>query len=302
MRASRSRPALLAPLPAPGLGRPGPAVRDRAGASRCGPTCCSPTSRRARSTSPSRPRWSSCCRRCATRSGTAMLFISHDLAVGRGCPTGCVMREGRIVEQGPVRNDAAPAAPSVYQASCSPPCPGDRGGRRCLRCAAWSSATGRCSPCTAYRSTVPAGPFGVGLIGESGSGKTTIARALVRLATPASGAVTMDGVDVAGSRPALQGVPGRPDRLPGRRRDARPAHARARRRSPRRCARTRSSRAPATGARDRAAGGGRARARARRPLPARALGRPAPARRRSPGRSPSSRACSCSTSRPARST
>lgn len=43
---------------------------------------------------------------------------------------------------------------------------------------------------------VPAGPYGVGLIGESGSGKTTIARALLRLHPIASGSVTYDGMDV----------------------------------------------------------------------------------------------------------
>jgi ABC-type glutathione transport system ATPase component len=44
---------------------------------------------------------------------------------------------------------------------------------------------------------VPEGPYGVGLIGESGSGKTTIARALLRLLPLAAGSVTLDGRDVA---------------------------------------------------------------------------------------------------------
>jgi ABC-type glutathione transport system ATPase component len=44
---------------------------------------------------------------------------------------------------------------------------------------------------------VPAGPYGVGLIGESGSGKTTIARALMRLLPIDSGSVELDGRDVA---------------------------------------------------------------------------------------------------------
>ena len=43
--------------------------------------------------------------------------------------------------------------------------------------------------------TVPAGPAGLGLVGESGSGKTTIGRAVVRLTEPASGEVTLDGVN-----------------------------------------------------------------------------------------------------------
>ncbi|MDX6569735.1 MAG: hypothetical protein QOH15_2313, partial [Gaiellales bacterium] len=49
---------------------------------------------------------------------------------------------------------------------------------------------------------VPAGPFGVGLIGESGSGKTSIARALVRLLPIDAGSVEFDGRDVADLRGA----------------------------------------------------------------------------------------------------
>ncbi len=47
---------------------------------------------------------------------------------------------------------------------------------------------------------VPAGPYGVGLIGESGSGKTTIARALLQLHPVVAGSVTYDGADVLGMR------------------------------------------------------------------------------------------------------
>lgn len=44
--------------------------------------------------------------------------------------------------------------------------------------------------------SMSAGPFGLGLIGESGSGKTTIARALLRLHPVMSGSVQFDGEDV----------------------------------------------------------------------------------------------------------
>jgi ABC-type glutathione transport system ATPase component len=44
---------------------------------------------------------------------------------------------------------------------------------------------------------VPAGPYGIGLIGESGSGKTTIARALLRLLPIEAGSVELRGHDVA---------------------------------------------------------------------------------------------------------
>jgi ABC-type glutathione transport system ATPase component len=50
---------------------------------------------------------------------------------------------------------------------------------------------------------VPPGPYGVGLIGESGSGKTTIARALLRLLPIESGSVELDGRDVS----RLRGAP-----------------------------------------------------------------------------------------------
>src|SRR5206468_1164235 len=43
---------------------------------------------------------------------------------------------------------------------------------------------------------IPEGPFGVGLIGESGSGKSTIARALLGLTPVNAGTVTFAGRDV----------------------------------------------------------------------------------------------------------
>jgi ABC-type glutathione transport system ATPase component len=49
---------------------------------------------------------------------------------------------------------------------------------------------------------LPAGPFGLGLIGESGSGKSTIARALLGLTPLAGGTVTFEGRDVSGLRGA----------------------------------------------------------------------------------------------------
>lgn len=49
--------------------------------------------------------------------------------------------------------------------------------------------------------TVPSGPFGLGVIGESGSGKTTIARSLVRLHPVAAGSIRFEGSDV----PSLTG-------------------------------------------------------------------------------------------------
>jgi ABC-type microcin C transport system duplicated ATPase subunit YejF len=47
---------------------------------------------------------------------------------------------------------------------------------------------------------VPAGPFGLGLIGESGSGKSTIARALLGLTPLSGGKVLFEGRDLAALR------------------------------------------------------------------------------------------------------
>ncbi|MEV1026887.1 ATP-binding cassette domain-containing protein [Streptomyces sp. NPDC050264] len=48
--------------------------------------------------------------------------------------------------------------------------------------------------------TLPDGPFGLGLIGESGSGKTTVARCLLGLVAPTSGTVRFRVVDLGGTR------------------------------------------------------------------------------------------------------
>jgi ABC-type glutathione transport system ATPase component len=48
--------------------------------------------------------------------------------------------------------------------------------------------------------SVEQGPFGLGLIGESGSGKTTIARAILRLVPVAGGEVAFEGRPVTGLR------------------------------------------------------------------------------------------------------
>ncbi|MGI5466774.1 ABC transporter ATP-binding protein [Streptomyces sp. CA-132043] len=48
--------------------------------------------------------------------------------------------------------------------------------------------------------TLPEGPYGLGLIGESGSGKSTVARCLLGLVAPTGGTVRFGGVDVSGLR------------------------------------------------------------------------------------------------------
>src|SRR5262245_26704777 len=48
--------------------------------------------------------------------------------------------------------------------------------------------------------TLPEGPSGLGLIGESGSGKTTVARCLLGLVAPTSGTVRFRGTDITTMR------------------------------------------------------------------------------------------------------
>src|SRR6266566_6231505 len=49
--------------------------------------------------------------------------------------------------------------------------------------------------------TIPKG-MALGLVGESGCGKPTVARAVLRLIEPDSGAVTFDGADLRAARGA----------------------------------------------------------------------------------------------------
>ena len=61
---------------------------------------------------------------------------------------------------------------------------------------------------------IPAGAS-VAVVGETGSGKTTIAKLLCRLADPTAGAVRIGGVDLRDGRPGLA-AGGDPDGAPGR--------------------------------------------------------------------------------------
>ncbi len=128
-----------APVSVPALRRPVAASGDCARASRCAPRSCSPTSRPARSTSPFRPRCSTCCVICANRLGMSILFISHDLAVvAELCDRIAVMRQGLIVEQGPASQVlAAPADPYTAELLESVPKLGSRN---------VTAANGACGP------------------------------------------------------------------------------------------------------------------------------------------------------------
>ena len=125
-------------------------------------------------------------RRVRDEHGTAILFISHDLAVlGAARRSACVvMRDGEVVESGRGPRRAAARRAAAYTRELRRRGAGDRQGPGGV-----SGLLERPRPArraTAARTVVRdvsldgrPGPFGVGLIGESGSGKTTIARALL---------------------------------------------------------------------------------------------------------------------------
>ncbi|MEV6346259.1 ABC transporter ATP-binding protein [Actinoplanes sp. NPDC051851] len=149
-------------------------------------------------------------------TGAALLLISHDLGVVAGSTDAvAVMRHGRAVESGPTaevlvhpRSDYTKA---LLDAVPRPRPPRDLGERRpLLRLDGVRKefpqprrgALRKPSPVVAVDGVtleVAAGET-LGIVGESGTGKTTLARMMVGLVPLTAGRITFDGTDIARRR------------------------------------------------------------------------------------------------------
>jgi peptide/nickel transport system ATP-binding protein len=138
--------------------------------------------------------------------GSSLLLVSHDLGLVASCATRIVvMRHGRIVEQG-TTEQILRAPRDAYTRTLLESVPQ----RRALQHAPAASPVLQLDAVDlAYRRSgrdvtvardvslaVGAGET-VGLVGQSGSGKSSIARAVLGLLQPAGGRILLDGVDLS---------------------------------------------------------------------------------------------------------
>ncbi|MEV8503683.1 ABC transporter ATP-binding protein [Actinoplanes sp. NPDC051475] len=150
-----------------------------------------------------------------TTTGAALLLISHDLGVVAGATESVVvMREGVAVEEGPtatVLTTPRAAYTKALLAAVPKPAPA-----RTIDGAPLLRLTGvrKHFPQPRRRSLRRPDPVKavddvtldvregetLGIVGESGTGKTTLARMMVGLISPSAGRITFDGADVARRR------------------------------------------------------------------------------------------------------
>jgi peptide/nickel transport system ATP-binding protein len=146
------------------------------------------------------------------RHGTAVMFVTHDFGVvSEIADSIVVMHRGRVVEAGTradilarpreaytrmlvssvpsliPRKRALPEGETVLEVVRLSKTYGERGFFRTGR----SVAAAQDVDLTLRRGEI------VGVVGESGSGKSTLARCIVRLVDPTSGAIRINGVDIA---------------------------------------------------------------------------------------------------------
>ncbi|MFI7601901.1 dipeptide ABC transporter ATP-binding protein [Actinoplanes sp. NPDC049681] len=150
-----------------------------------------------------------------TTTGAALLLISHDLGVVAGATDEVVvMRNGVAVEEGPTATVlTAPRAAYTKALLAAVPRPAPA---RTIDGAPLLRLTGvrKHFPQPRRRSLRRSDPLRavddvtldvregetLGIVGESGTGKTTLARMMVGLIRPSAGRITFDGVDVARRR------------------------------------------------------------------------------------------------------
>lgn len=149
------------------------------------------------------------------RKGMGVMFITHDFGVvAEIADRVAVMKHGRIVEQGAVADVlGAPKDPYTQKLIAAVPSmhPPDRpvaGGDVALATqdlvktygAAGLLGTGRVVKAVRDVDLVVRRGETLGVVGESGSGKSTVARCVMRLIDPTSGAVLINGENIASLR------------------------------------------------------------------------------------------------------
>jgi peptide/nickel transport system ATP-binding protein len=147
------------------------------------------------------------------RRNTGVLFITHDFGVvSEIADRVVVMQAGRVVEQG-LRDEILHRPREPYTRmliaavpSLTPPPRAPVAGALTLTTEAlnktyggrgWLSAGNRIVKAVSDVSIEVRRGETLGIVGESGSGKSTVARCIARLVDPTSGAIRIDGIDVA---------------------------------------------------------------------------------------------------------